>query len=87
MAILFAQNLRNLRNTGSIAQNMLLQVDQNWQFQHKIKQQKVYSKINVQINYDYADWLLLVSKSLNWGQISIKQKLEIWKFKIDAKFL
>ena len=79
--------LRNSRKTGSIAQkvnfiqNVFLHIDQNCQFQHRIKQLKVYSKTYLQINYhsDALNWLLLVTKPSNWGiEKLIKHKLEIW---------
>ena len=63
----FALNRKYCAKRKFFSQNMFLQIDQNWQFQHRIKQLKVYSKIYIQINYDYAalNWLLLVTKSSN----------------------
>ena len=62
---------------------MLLQIDLNLQFKPRIKQLKIYSIIYIEINYDSAafNWLLLISKSSNWGtQI---YKTEIKNLKIE----
>ena len=61
---------------------MLLQIGQNWHFQHRIKQLKVYSIMFIQNSMIAAlDLLLLVTKSLYWRTKTNKQKLEIWKLK------
>jgi len=55
----------------------------NWQFQHRIKQLKIYSKIYKHISYDYAvnGFILLVTKSSNW-ETKIN-KTEIRNLKIE----
>ena len=46
----------------------------------------LFKKSHTNLSYDSAalNWLLLVTKSLNWEKKILKQKLEILKLKIDA---
>ena len=61
-----------LSKTLIFTQNLLLQINS--------------FSAHIKIDYDFAalNLLLLFTKSLNWGTIIIKQKLNIWKLKIDV---